>query len=257
MICALANRIVAISSLTMLIGCSPNYLPIGDHKVFIDAYFPLDEPEGTTQALFCTEDESVCGRREEEGYDPDEFVLYTDDDIANDLDPFPYFWKKAKAQQGNMQAGRFEIGGVVANTGDILRTSLNDLAWAEVKVPSRFSIITPDYFSEPSRKQAQTLDVTWEPSNQGFPMIWDLFLADLEPEETTCDLLGWKGAKGEVEDTGSLQIPLDGLPSEIPAEGCDAVLILRLRNEGTLPPEFPRGYVRSETLRGVVFRFMP
>ncbi len=252
-----ANCIVPILSLTMLAGCSPNYLPIGDHKVFIDTFVLQGDVGGMTHALFCTADESICGRRETEDYDPDAFRLDTTYNPGLGITDMPYFWTAAKERRGDMQAGIFEVLGVDPNAGHIMRTSINDLAWAEAVVPPHFTFVAPDYFSELSRKAIQTLDVTWAPSHQGFPVIWDLFLADREAEEMPCDLLGWKGAKGEAEDTGSLQIPLDGLPEELPAEGCDAVLVVRLRSEGTLPPEFPHGYVRSEMLAGVVFRFMP
>lgn len=251
------NCIMPIFTMAMLAGCAANYAPIGENKVFVDSYFLMDSSLGSGQALLCSPDEQVCGRREADGYDPDEFIMYTDDDIKQDLMELSYLWQAGKTRERDMQTGRFEMIGILAEAGDTIRTRLNDLSFAEVTVPPRFRILEPTYDAQLSRKLADVLSVTWEPSSQGFPLYWKLFLADKESEEMPCDLLGWKAMEGEAEDTGNLQISLQGMPEDLPPEGCEAVLVLRLRNEGTLPPEYPSGYVRSEMLDGVVFRLMP
>lgn len=260
MLCFPGNWIVCIALCTVLAGCSPSFLPIGDHKVFINFYLGSHDNVGSAQAMLCTADETFCGRREEEGYEPDLFYNLShglNDRYDEDYLELPLGWVPATAKKGNMSAGWFGMLEIPSEPGDITRVRLNDSTYAEAVVPPYFNIIEPPFESQHHRGSKSALHVMWQPSSQGFPVHWELFPVDNEPEVLPCDMLDWGIIEGDMDDTGVLDIPLDAMPMNLPEEGCNMILTVRLRSEGTLPPELPSGYVRSEVIDGVILRFLP
>lgn len=255
----LSNLIVSFVALAVLAGCAPNYLPIGDHKAFMDYYLPFGGNEAMVQALLCTPDESFCGRRKinSDEYDPDQFLSQGAADIEDDFEGWPLGFVPAGAESSTMQAGVFEIIDLATPPGESVRFIFNDLDYAEVRIPPVIEIIDPPFLSERSLMAETTLKVLWKSPKPDFPLHWEFFRLDNDPEEQACDLLVWEHLRGDAEDTGSIEIPLDSVPKDLPAEGCEAAFVMRRQSVGVLPPVLPGGHVRAAAVSGVIIRFLP
>lgn len=251
------NWMVFILSLAVLTGCSPSYMPMGDQKVFVDFYLPARGGSVMSQAMLCTPDEAFCGRREEEGYDPDEFFYFTPYARQLGYDNFPMAWIQAKGERPGMVAGLYKKDDLTPDAGDTVGIRLNDLDYAAVTLPPNLEIVEPSFASEHSLSLESELRVTWEPSNQAYPVLWDIFPVDTGPEVLPCDMLSWGTMVGESEDVGTVDIPLEGIPMDLPAEGCDVVVVVRRRNEGVLPSLIASGYIRGEAMDGVIVHLVP
>ena len=156
-----------------------------------------------------------------------------------------------------MQAGGFGLTEIPAKPGEAVRFLFNDFDYAEAIIPPALKIIEPPFLAEQTLGSGGTLHIAWESPKPNFPLHWEFFPLDNDPEEQPCDLLMWERLDGEAEDTGLLEIPLSTVPMNLPAEGCDAAVVLRRRCEGGLPPALPAGYVRAASTAGVIVRLLP
>lgn len=255
----ISNFIVSFIPLAVLTGCSPTFMPIGDHKVFMNFYLPFGNDGGLALALLCTPDEGFCGRRKvnEDEYEPDQFLIQTAEDIADGSDGSMLSFAPAKDETSTMQAGGFALIEIAAKPGEAVRFQFNDSDYAEAIIPPALKIIEPPFFLEQSLASGSILHIAWESPKPEFPLHWEFVRLDNEPDEQPCDLLVWERLEGDAVDTGSLELPLDAVPKDLPVGGCEAAVILRRRSEGELPPGLPAGYVRGVSTAGVIVRILP
>lgn len=255
-----SNWIRSLLLPAVLAGCSPNYLPIGDHKVFMDFYRPNNSKNrGAGEALLCTSDEQVCGRRkvDQEEYDLDLFFLEHDAFDGSGTDTTPLGFDASYRETEDMYIGSFQILIVPSATEGIIRFQFNDSDFAEAQVPPEIQITDPPFSSDHQLVPGESLRVTWKSPAPEFPMRWHFVYMDDSADEDACDMLPWTNLEGVADDVGFLDIPLDGIPMDLPPEGCEMGVFLNRRNEGSLPPDLPGGYIRATATAGAIIRMLP
>lgn len=254
-----SNWIRSLLLPAVLAGCSPNYLPIGDHKVFMDFYRPYESKiYGSGEALLCTSDEQVCGRRkvDQEEYDLDQFFIeYDDSDGERNTTPMGFVATYREVRE--IYIGSFEILVVPTTVRGIIRFQFNDSDFGEAQLPPEIQITDPPFSSDHQLVPGESLRVTWKSPAPEFPMRWQFFRLDNSADDDACDLLPWTNLEGVADDVGFLDIPLDGISVDLPPEGCEMAIFLNRRDEGSLPPDLPGGYIRATTTAGAIIRMLP
>ena len=247
------RTLLAVLPLSTTIGCANHFMPMEDYSVAFDFLMASDVEEARYRAYICMPDGSVCGRRrmDSEDYDPDYFAIdYGGEELEDAFQP---------SGAGNewIEAGNFPGEGAKAGPDAFQGFWMNDLPFVPMDVPPTFQVSAPALHEELNRSSMNKVRVEWTPSNQGFPMQWKLFPVDNEIELKPCDMLAWGSFKGEGEDTGFVDIPMDIFPSDLPPDGCEvAVRLLRIKSFD-LPEGVKNGYIHSIMVDGVIFRMMP
>lgn len=230
----------------LIMGCSPNYMPLGDARIIGEHWAPSNESAGFMWTMICTPDESICGRRnvDDDEYDPDVVTdVFYDEDVE-----LPF--RSSNFEASDFEGGFFESHGTLMLSDGTQRIHVNNLPPIRLEMPQQHQITAPLDEDRFSRTIDKHILLQWEPANTGLPMKWELHPLDSELEELPCDGLDWGIYEGEVEDTGQAEISLSDLPANLAAEGCDMVLILKRTAVMPLPEGISNGLVTSTIIDG-------
>lgn len=230
----------------LTIGCSPNYMPLGDARVIVEHWIPPDERGAFLRGMICTPDETICGRRKvnEDEHDPDFFTgVYYDEDVE-------LLFIASNLQASGFEGGYFRADDIIMLPDGTQRIHLNDLPPIQLTLAPLHQMTAPSEQDRFSRTNDKHIVLQWEPANLGTAMKWELHPLDSELEELPCDGLDWGIYEGEVEDTGQAEISLSELPANLAAEGCDMVLILKRTVAMPLPEGISNGLVTSTSIDG-------
>lgn len=241
-----------------LLGCDHPFMPLGDYEVRM--HVNVSTVDGGWPGAFtmvCAPNSNICGARnvDIDSYESDRFVGYTksgDSPIGFDEFIGP------KAQQiGMIRTGQY-VGLILEPPRDRQTVDIvfNDLPASRVTLPPFFEIHSPTLNQQIRKSEAPSVRVEWEPFGQEFPVIWRRILIYNGLGNDPCDALDWPILEGEEEDDGSLEIPTEAFPSNLPAEGCDVAIIVQKRTFGTLGAGL-QGYIQSNSQDGAKFRLLP
>lgn len=245
--------VLCVWPLSMLIGCSPHFMPMEDYGIVFDLDVRGGVNSSTYQGFICTPDESACGRRKVNAdlYDPDILIIDYDGDERDQA------FIPTGAQTELIEAGLFGDAGTSVGQDSFRGFFMNDLDFVAMDLPPFVQISMPTDGAELSRSSLGSVRVEWAQSNQKLPMQWNFFALDNEMELLPCDMLAWGNFAGDGEDTGFLEIPLDVFPSDLPPEGCEvAIRVMRVKSYD-LPAGVKNGHIRTNVIDGVIFRIMP
>lgn len=245
--------LVAVLPLSTIIGCSSNFMPMGDFVVAYDLIMPADIEFASIRAYVCTADESACGRRKinTELYDPD-LLVYDYGGTEREM-----IFEPSGAGNEQIEAGSFP--GTTAKVGedDLRGFQVNDFPFISLDIPPRFQVSAPAQHATLERSASSSVRVEWTSFGKGFPMQWKLIPVDNEIESSPCEMLSWGSFKGEGEDLGFVDIPIDIFPSDLPSEGCEVAVRISRVKSFDLPTGIANGYIHSTVVDGVIFRMIP
>lgn len=239
--------------LCTLIGCTGDFMPMGDYVFVFELDMPADTIDSIYQAFICEPDESFCGRRkvDTELYEPDRLITH----YAGDEYDEPFVatgW-----QNKRIEAGYFWGLGAKVGPDKLTGFYMNDLPFVSLDIPPRFQITEPSSSTELSRASLSSIRIEWSPSGQGFPMRWKFFPADNDIAVKPCDMLAWGSFEGEGEDLGFLDIPIDIVPIDLPPEGCKVAIRVSRVKSFDLPEGIQHGFIHSSIIDGMVFKVLP
>lgn len=241
--------------LESLCGCSHPFMPLGDDQVVIAVrfttaakYLPAD-----VIARICGTDPEACGQRiiDEDRYEPDTFHEETSTDSTS-----LYFHPKGPATP-TIQPGSYSQSLLDYETvGDTAKIFFNDFPPSEVSFVQSFDVTYPPFEEPIHLSTSPALRVEWSPSIPGSTMFWRTVSLWASKENDPCNALEWTKHEDQTEDTGVLELPWEFFPSKLPAEGCDAMVIVERRAPGKLG-EGLQGEIHASSHSAAFFRLFP
>lgn len=146
-------------------------------------------------------------------------------------------------------------------TDQEFRVIVNEFENSVVKMPPMPVATSPSENGVVSVSSGEGIEVSWEPSGTGDDMSWELVYHETGDRKyyKACysgKQLG-KDIGGVMEDTGSLLIKSEELPTDLPPDGCPVAVVLVRRRLGTTDPRIPHGYINGRQTYGLFMTLKP